>query len=459
MTAGDTIRFLPISHLHPNDQLNPYIVSFSSYNLVESMDKLEIPEYFLCPISLQIMKDPVTAPTGITYDRENIEHWLFNQHNTTCPVTKLPLPANSELTPNHTLRRLILAWTKVNDPAAAYDIVGSPNPPLTKSHVLKLIRNLSVPNLQSKALQQLEAFAFENEANRKHMVENGVVLGVLYFIVGRYKKKEIDGLEEALRVIYVTRNQVMNQKKMLQDQSEEIIEALTWILSDYNDPDLSNRFYTYSYKNHTNSTSLKSYAILVMKLVIQKSKSGTLERVKPEFLDIVLSIVRGKSTLLGLTSALQIALEACSSGRNRIAMVESGWVFELIELELKCPEKRITKLIFEILFHLCSCADGRAKFLSHAAGVAVLGKRLLRVSTVADDRAVLILSLICKYSAADGVAQEFLKVGVAAKLCMVLQANCAPYLKEKAREILRAYSHAWKDSPCIEISTLSRYVN
>jgi hypothetical protein len=71
------------------------------------MDDIEVPYYFICPISLQIMKDPVTAITGITYDRESIEHWLFISKNTTCPVTKQPLPRDSGLTPNHTLRRLI----------------------------------------------------------------------------------------------------------------------------------------------------------------------------------------------------------------------------------------------------------------------------------------------------------------------------------------------------------------
>ncbi|XWS52788.1 hypothetical protein CRYUN_Cryun11dG0102400 [Craigia yunnanensis] len=35
------------------------------------MDEIEIPQYFVCPISLQIMKDPVTVVTGITYDKEN----------------------------------------------------------------------------------------------------------------------------------------------------------------------------------------------------------------------------------------------------------------------------------------------------------------------------------------------------------------------------------------------------
>ncbi|XP_020246252.1 E3 ubiquitin-protein ligase PUB23-like [Asparagus officinalis] len=54
------------------------------------MDSVEVPQFFICPISLQIMKDPVTAVTGITYERSSIERWLFVDNNTACPVTYRP---------------------------------------------------------------------------------------------------------------------------------------------------------------------------------------------------------------------------------------------------------------------------------------------------------------------------------------------------------------------------------
>ncbi|CAA6668466.1 unnamed protein product [Spirodela intermedia] len=74
------------------------------------MEEIEVPCCFVCPISLQIMKDPVTTTTGATYDRQSIERWLLVDRRRTCPATNQPLPAPSELTTNHTLRRLIHAW-------------------------------------------------------------------------------------------------------------------------------------------------------------------------------------------------------------------------------------------------------------------------------------------------------------------------------------------------------------
>ncbi|CAM8957107.1 unnamed protein product [Rhodiola kirilowii] len=40
--------------------------------------ELAIPSHFRCPISLDLMKDPVTLSTGISYDRESIETWIEN---------------------------------------------------------------------------------------------------------------------------------------------------------------------------------------------------------------------------------------------------------------------------------------------------------------------------------------------------------------------------------------------
>ncbi|KAL6856833.1 hypothetical protein ACP4OV_018215 [Aristida adscensionis] len=66
------------------------------------------PDDFRCPISLELMTDPVILPSGHTFDRRSIQRWLDGGH-LTCPVTNLPLPPSPPLIPNHALRRLIAA--------------------------------------------------------------------------------------------------------------------------------------------------------------------------------------------------------------------------------------------------------------------------------------------------------------------------------------------------------------
>ncbi|KAL9150221.1 hypothetical protein ABFS82_12G155700 [Erythranthe guttata] len=406
-----------------------------------------IPEYFICPISLQIMKDPVTAVSGITYDRDSIEHWLFDTHHTICPVTKQPLLTNSDflITPNHTLRRLIQAWSTVNSPYGGGgddEIIPTPKTPPTKSYVANLVRKLRIPSLQMKTLQKLEALAAEmNERNRVCMVEAGLAEGLLSFVVSCYKRRESNnGLEVALSILYTVRVSLLS----IAENDDEIMDSLMWV---------------FGLTDSESSAKLKFHASHVLKSVVKNSNPRLLERLKPDFFRDIGSYLRGGENINAL---LYVLSEACKWGRNRAAMVEAGVVFDLVEVELRrspaaAPEKRTTELVLGVIHQLCSCAEGRAQLLSHAAGVAVVTRRMLKVSPAADDRAVMIVWLISKHSATSGVVTEMLRVGTVAKLCMVMQANCGTHLKEKARDILRAHCTVWKDSPCVEVATLTRF--
>ncbi|XWS71397.1 hypothetical protein CRYUN_Cryun03dG0134800 [Craigia yunnanensis] len=386
------------------------------------------------------MKDPVTAVTGITYDRESIEQWLKTAKDTTCPVTKQLLPSDSDLTPNHMLRRLIQKWSTENT-SNGMDRIPTPKSPLSKSCVLKLIREFEVPSLYINALKKMEVLAKDNnERNRKCMEEAGVAKAVILLLIRCYKEGRTIGLEEALRVLYLiwTPSSEINA---LVNENYDFIDCLTWILG----------------REIENHVLVKTHAMLVLKRVIEVANTRMLEKLKPEFFKEMLRVLKLKISQQATKSALQILIEVCLWGRNKSKIVEANAIFELIEFELEKPERNITELIVNLLAHLCSCADGRAQFVLHAGSIAMVAKRILRVSPATDDQAVHILSLISKYSATKKVLLEMLRVGAVTKLCMVIQADCATYLKEKARGVLRLHSKLWNDSPCIAVYLLTRY--
>ncbi|KAG8559892.1 hypothetical protein GDO81_017481 [Engystomops pustulosus] len=66
-----------------------------------------VPEEFLCPITCEIMKDPVIASDGYSYERKAIESWISTKR--TSPMTNLPLE-NLLLTPNRTLKMALNRW-------------------------------------------------------------------------------------------------------------------------------------------------------------------------------------------------------------------------------------------------------------------------------------------------------------------------------------------------------------
>jgi hypothetical protein len=83
----------------------------SEENKIQLKDENNIPEIYLCPISLQLMTDPVINPYGITYNRDSIEKWLKKSDKD--PVTKKKLTKNM-LFPNYALKSLIEEYIKEN---------------------------------------------------------------------------------------------------------------------------------------------------------------------------------------------------------------------------------------------------------------------------------------------------------------------------------------------------------
>ena len=76
----------------------------------------ELPDEYTCPITTDMMQDPVFATDGHTYERTAICAWL-DKHSTS-PKTGEEL-ASKQLFPNHGLRSLIQTWKEENKPRDA----------------------------------------------------------------------------------------------------------------------------------------------------------------------------------------------------------------------------------------------------------------------------------------------------------------------------------------------------
>ncbi|PIN01215.1 Ubiquitin--protein ligase [Handroanthus impetiginosus] len=132
----------------------------------------QLPDDFRCPISLEIMSDPVILSSGHTFDRASIQRWLDAGHRT-CPITKLPLPDPPSLIPNHALRSLI----------SNYTLVSLPKPQSYPPNPQTLIQLLLSPSSQLEeklnTLDQLSRISKRDSAIRRRLAESGVVSAVL----------------------------------------------------------------------------------------------------------------------------------------------------------------------------------------------------------------------------------------------------------------------------------------
>ncbi|XP_010243920.1 PREDICTED: U-box domain-containing protein 4 [Nelumbo nucifera] len=79
----------------------------------QNTNGVTIPPDFCCPLSLELMTDPVIVASGQTYERAFIKRWL-DLGLTVCPKTRQTL-AHTNLIPNYTVKALIANWCESNN--------------------------------------------------------------------------------------------------------------------------------------------------------------------------------------------------------------------------------------------------------------------------------------------------------------------------------------------------------
>ncbi|PWA87272.1 zinc finger, RING/FYVE/PHD-type, Armadillo-type fold protein [Artemisia annua] len=394
------------------------------------LKNVEVPPFFVCPISLEIMKDPVTLHTGITYDRDSIEKWLYTKKNNTCPVTKQVL-LDVELTPNHTVRRLIQSWCTLN-PTCGVERVPTPRAPISKTQILKLLKDLKVPSLQMKSLKRLKTLVLESETNKKSMEAAGAVEYLTYFEL-------VTPSDEAVGILYHMHISQATLQGLLA-KNNEFVETLTRVLQ---------RAVNYE---------TRTYAVMLLKSMFDAAQPMQVaSSLKHEFFVELVNVLNDQISHKATKATLKLLINVCLSGRNRIRAAEASAVPALIDILLDSSDKRLLEMVLLALDQLCQCAEGRSELLKHGAGLAVVSKKIFRVSPVASDRALRIVYSVAKYSGNDAVVAEMLQIGVVGKLCLVLQVDCGSKMKEKAIEILKMHARVWSNSPCIPHNLISSY--
>ena len=67
----------------------------------------EVSEHFICPITQEIMKDPVNTPCGHAFEKKNAEDWVTKKG--TCPQCRAKLTL-SDLKPCYALKNAIAEY-------------------------------------------------------------------------------------------------------------------------------------------------------------------------------------------------------------------------------------------------------------------------------------------------------------------------------------------------------------
>ncbi|KAK7330469.1 hypothetical protein VNO77_24664 [Canavalia gladiata] len=169
-------------------------------------------EDFRCPISLELMTDPVTVSTGQTYDRASIKKWL-KAGNATCPKTGEKL-RNTDLVPNTTLKRLIQQFCADNGISLSKScnrsrditrtiVAGSP----AAAHAVQflawfLTRRLTfgTEEQKHKAAYEIRVLARSSIFNRACLIEVGTVPPLLNLLASNEKSTQESAISALLKL-------------------------------------------------------------------------------------------------------------------------------------------------------------------------------------------------------------------------------------------------------------------
>ncbi|KAK4742872.1 hypothetical protein SAY87_000873 [Trapa incisa] len=123
------------------------------------------PEEYRCPLSKELMRDPVILSTGQTYDRLSIQKWL-KAGNRTCPQTQQVL-THTVITPNHLIRGMIAKWCRTQE----IELSSDPAPCVDEDRITEANRDcfLSLLSKMSSSIHEQKEAAKELRLLTKRM--------------------------------------------------------------------------------------------------------------------------------------------------------------------------------------------------------------------------------------------------------------------------------------------------
>ncbi|MFS7998301.1 putative U box domain, armadillo-like helical, Zinc finger, RING/FYVE/PHD-type [Helianthus anomalus] len=395
---------------------------------LEPLDvNVQIPYHFRCPISLELMRDPVIVTTGQTYDRSSIESWVATG-NTTCPVTRLPL-TDFTLIPNHTLRRLIQEWCVAN---RSYGVERIPTPKQPADPVtVRSLLNQAASQSNSKharlsALRRLRALARDSEKNRSVISAYNVreiLIGIVFEMSLSLNSPELN-----LEALAVLSSFPLTESECVLISSDP--DRISYIISLLSHPSIDVR---------VNSASLFENVIVGTRSPEKRAEISN----QNEVFEKVIGILNYPVTC---SRAMKVGIKAlfalCLVKQHRHKAVEAGAVEAVID-RLSDFEKCDAERALATVELLCRIPEGCAAFAAHALTVPLLVKIILKVSDRATEYATGALLSLC--SASERLQNEAVAVGVLTQLLLVVQSDCTARAKRKAQMLLKLLRDSWPE--------------
>ncbi|KAG6652457.1 hypothetical protein I3843_05G007500 [Carya illinoinensis] len=388
---------------------------------------VQIPYHFRCPISLELMRDPVTVRTGQTYDRSSIESWVATG-NTTCPVTRAPL-TDFTLIPNHTLRRLIQDWCVANR-SFGIERIPTPKQPADPALVRSLLNQASSISNPSQsrlsALRRLRGLFRDSDKNRSvisSLNAREILIDIVFSGTG---SESLELNHEALALLVMF--------PLTESECESVVSNGDRVAF------LSHLLFHSSIEVRVNSAALIEIVVAGTRSPELRAQVSNVD----EIFDGVIEIM--KNPIASYPRALKIGVKAlfalCLVKQARQKVVSAGAAEILID-RLPDFEKCDAERALATVELLCRVPEGCAAFAAHALTIPLLVKIILKISDRATEYAAGALFSLC--SASEQSQRDAVAAGVLTQLLLLVQSDCTDRAKRKAQLLLKLLRDSWPE--------------
>ncbi|XP_076928070.1 U-box domain-containing protein 3-like [Bidens hawaiensis] len=422
-----------------------------------------VPAYFICPLTLQLLFDPVIVSTGQTYERDSIQKWLDNGL-LRCPVTRQTL-SHTNLIPNYMVKGLISNWcdknnVKVDHPdkstsedqlvsnltiengfdrlsfqksnhrsteescshsrsgststvvsssehlceETASDTGVSPNDSTTFSHVKQVVNDLKSPSneTQTKAAEQIRFLAKNNMENRILIGQSGAIQPLISLLHSNQKLTQEHAVTALLNLSING-----NIKSMIAESGAVV--PLIYVLETGN----------------TCAKENAAAALFSLSLLEEyRVKIGQSGAIKP-LVDLL-----GSGTLRGKKDAATALFNLSIFHENKARIIQAGAVKYLVEL--MDPETQMVDKAVALLSNLSSVPEG-CLVIAREGGIPLLVEVVETGSQRGKENAASILLQLCLNS--PKYCRLVLQEGAVPPLVALSQSGTSR-AKEKAQQLL-----------------------
>ncbi|CAK9134725.1 unnamed protein product [Ilex paraguariensis] len=371
-----------------------------------------VPSFFRCPISMDVMKSPVSLCTGVTYDRSSIQTWLGQGHKT-CPATMQVLQS-TDVVPNLTLRRLIHIWSDSLDSNVAST---SSTPIISKQQAVDFIKSFANKKADNYScnLSKIVDFAKFSDDNREFLVNLNYFVPITVAVL-KNAADEIHICESVIALFDLT----LSEKGVKEQLNTSLIKG---------DRDCLSPFILLLRKGSLNS---KIQSARVLDSIALDAQSQRIITEKQGLLYELYRLITSETDRTALEAVLSLLITISTSRHVKKELVRFGIVPTVGKILSGSDSAGTTmdEKALKLLEMVATCTEGRTAICDDERCITAIVHRLMKCSSVATEHGVTVIWRVCCLARDKKAREVVMRSNGLTKMLLVMQSGCSGRVDE-----------------------------